>query len=87
MKKIEIYTKSYCPYCTQAKELMDGKGVKYTEFDVTDDEKMQKEMLERAGGALHTVPQIYIDDKLIGGYSDLQLLEDAGDLDRLLAGH
>lgn len=85
MAKVEIYSKDYCPYCQQAKNLFDEKGVEYTEYDVTSDEAKQKEMMERSEGNLLTVPQIYINDELVGGYTDLQALDDEGKLDEMLA--
>ena len=85
MAKIEIYSKDYCPYCTQAKALFEDKGAEFVEYDVTNDSEKQKEMMERSEGKLMTVPQIYIDDKLIGGFSDLDALDDSGELDKLLA--
>lgn len=84
MAKVEIYSKDYCPYCAQAKALLEDKGVKFAEYDVTNDEKLQKKMMERSNGKLMTVPQIYINDELVGGFSDLQELDDEGRLDELL---
>lgn len=84
MAKVEIYSKDYCPYCAQAKALFEEKGVKFTDYDVTNDEKLQKKMMERSEGKLMTVPQIYINDGLVGGFSDLQGLDDEGRLDELL---
>jgi len=85
MAKVEIYSKDYCPYCTQAKALFEEKGVEFVEYDVTSDEVLQKEMMERSEGKLMTVPQIYINDKLVGGYSDLEALDDSEELDTMLA--
>lgn len=84
MAKVEIYSKDYCPYCAQAKALLEDKKVKFTDYDVTNDEKLQKKMMERSQGKLMTVPQIYINDELVGGFSDLQELDDEGRLDELL---
>ena len=84
MAKVEIYSKDYCPYCAQAKALFEEKGVKFREYDVTKDTAKQKEMMERSKGKLMTIPQIYINDELIGGYSDLAELNDEGRLDELL---
>lgn len=84
MAKVEIYSKDYCPYCAQAKALLEDKKVKFTDYDVTNDEKLQKKMMERSEGKLMTVPQIYINDGLVGGFSDLQELDDEGRLDELL---
>jgi glutaredoxin 3 len=82
MKKIEIYTKSYCTYCQRAKDLLRSKNVRFTEYDVTDDPEGQQEMRRRSGRT--TVPEIFIDDRLIGGCDDLMALEANGALDRLL---
>lgn len=81
--KIEIYTKAYCGYCYRAKRLLDEKGVEYTEYDITLGGPKQDEMRARAPGAM-TVPQIFIDDKAIGGSDDLSALDHAGKLDALL---
>ena len=82
MAKVEIYTKSYCPYCHRAKELLQIKGVDFIEYDVTDDPDREREMRERSGRT--TVPEIFIDERLIGGCSDLFELDEHGELDPLL---
>ncbi|RYY42234.1 MAG: glutaredoxin 3 [Sphingomonadales bacterium] len=84
MAKIEIYTKAFCPYCSRAKGLLDGKGADYEEFDITMGGPKRQEMIERAGGRT-TVPQIFIDGKHIGGSDDLGALDRDGGLDPLLA--
>jgi glutaredoxin 3 len=84
MAKIEIYTKAFCPYCHRAKALLDSKGVEYEEFDITMGGSRRPEMIQRAGGRT-TVPQIFIDDKHIGGSDDLAALDRQGGLDPLLA--
>jgi glutaredoxin 3 len=82
MKRIEIYTKSYCPFCQRAKELLRIKGVQFTEYDVTTDPLRQREMQERSGQA--TVPEIFVDGVLLGGCDELFELDEKGELDRLL---
>ncbi len=84
MPKVEIYTKPYCPYCTRAKALLGQKGVAFDEYDIGMDRAKRTEMLERANGG-STVPQIFIDDRHVGGSDDLAALERAGKLDPLLA--
>jgi glutaredoxin 3 len=81
MPKVEIYTTMFCPFCIRAKRLLDSKGVAYAEYDV--DMTGREEMLARANGR-RTVPQIFVDDRHIGGCDDLFALERAGDLDSLL---
>lgn len=82
--KVEIYTKFACPFCVRAKALLDGKGVAYTEYDVSGGGPKRQEMVDRAPGA-RTVPQIFINDVAIGGSDDLRELEYDGKLDALLA--
>ncbi|MFC3712211.1 glutaredoxin 3 [Sphingoaurantiacus capsulatus] len=84
MAKVEIYTKFLCPYCTRAKSLLQSKGVEFTEYDITMGGPKREEMLSRAPGR-STVPQVFIDDKHIGGSDDLAALDRAGGLDPLLA--
>jgi glutaredoxin 3 len=83
MAKVEIYTSPWCGYCNSAKRLLNKKGVDYIEFDVTQDFGKRREMLERARGA-HTVPQIFIDDRHVGGCDQLFELDIDDLLDPLL---
>ncbi|RQG98530.1 FAD-dependent oxidoreductase [Natrarchaeobius oligotrophus] len=81
--RVEIYTKAECPYCEKAKDLFDGKGVEYETYNVTDDDELFEEMVERAGGR-KTAPEVFIDDELIGGWDDTSALEETGELDEKL---
>ncbi len=84
MPRIEIYIKPGCPYCIAAKRLLDQKGAAYEETDVSRDPALRATMTARAVGR-HTVPQIFIDGRHIGGCDDLHALDRAGKLDPLLA--
>ena len=84
MPKIEIYTTTYCPYCTRAKHLLDAKDVDYAEVDVTGDDAARMALVEKSGGR-KTVPQIFINGASVGGYDDLRALEESGKLDAMLA--
>lgn len=84
MRDVVIYTKSWCGYCTRAKQLLARKGVPFTEVEISDDEALRDEMVERAGGRT-TVPQVFIGDTHVGGCDDLYRLEGEGRLDALLA--
>jgi|TARA_B100001540_G_scaffold51930_1_gene46906 thioredoxin reductase (NADPH) len=68
-KKVEIYSKSNCSYCVMAMNFFDSKNMQYEVYSA-DDPKIFSEMMERNPQA-RTVPQIFIDDQLIGGYTDL----------------
>ena len=83
---VEIYTKFACPYCCRATQLLDSKGVEYTEYDIGADRAKRDEMVARAPGA-RTVPQIFIDGAAIGGSDDLRALDGSGQLDAMLAGN
>lgn len=80
MPEVEIYTWSICPYCIRAKQLLDQKGVSYTEHRIDGDEAARAAMAVRAGGR-RTVPQIFVDGEGLGGCSDLYELEEQGRLD------
>ena len=84
MARVEIYTKSFCPYCARAKRLLDEKGVDYEEFEISGGGEKRQEMIQRAGGRT-TVPQIFIEGRHIGGSDDLAVLERQGQLDPLLS--
>jgi len=82
MKKVEIYTKSYCPFCRRAKELLHLKNVSFIEYDVTGDPAKERDIRDRS--KRDTVPEIFVDDRLIGGCDDLFALDAEGELDRIL---
>ncbi|MAB15000.1 glutaredoxin 3 [Parvibaculum sp.] len=84
MADVTIYTTMLCPYCHRAKALLGKKGVSYTEIDVGMDSDKRREMMQRANGG-HTVPQIFIDERHVGGCDELYALERAGKLDPLLS--
>jgi glutaredoxin 3 len=78
-----MYTTRWCGYCVRAKALLDGRGVEYEEIDLGDDPGFRATLNELTGG--WTVPQILIDDRPIGGYTELWRLDREGRLDDLLA--
>lgn len=84
MARVEIYTKFLCPYCSRAKKLLADKGVPFEEYDITMGGEKRAEMLQRSNGR-PTVPQIFIDDRHVGGSDDLAELDRNGRLDPLLA--
>ena len=84
MARIQMYTTRWCGYCVRAKALLDGRGLEYEEIHLDDDETFRQTLHELTGG--WTVPQILIDGKPIGGYTELWRLDRAGALAALLAG-
>jgi glutaredoxin 3 len=83
MAKVEIYTWETCPYCRRAKELLEAKGVEFTEYKIDGDEAAREKMAQRAGGR-RTVPQIFINGQHVGGCDDIYILEERGILDAML---
>ncbi|MEC8807037.1 MAG: glutaredoxin 3 [Pseudomonadota bacterium] len=84
MAKVEIYTSMMCGYCARAIRLLESKSIAYEEIDVSMSSELRAKMRSRAGGS-DSVPQIFIDDDHIGGCRELYALENAGQLDKLLA--
>ncbi len=83
MATVVLYTTLFCPYCARARRLLEAKGVPYTEIDVGMDASKRREMTDRAGGR-HTVPQIFVGGRHLGGSDELVALENAGELDKWL---
>ena len=76
----KIYSTKICPYCVRAKMLLEKRNIKYTEYKVDENNEKYMEMLELSGGK-QSVPQIFLDEKHIGGYDDLVDLDMEGGLD------
>jgi len=79
---IVMYSKSWCPYCERARNLLSSKGASYVEIDVEVQPEQREEMIRRSGR--RTVPQIFIGERHIGGSDDIHELDAAGGLDPLL---
>ena len=84
MAQVLMYCTAACPYCQSADRLLARKGVKDVERVRVDLEPARRaEMKQRSGR--HTVPQIWLDGRYIGGSDELHDLEQSGELDQLLA--
>ncbi|EEW10278.1 glutaredoxin 3 [Vibrio mimicus] len=83
MPKIEIYTKSYCPYCKAAKQTLNSMGLSYREIEVSTSQALFNEMVNRS--QRKTVPQIFVGDVHIGGYDDLVIAIKNGQFKKALA--
>jgi glutaredoxin 3 len=83
MKKIEIYTTNYCPFCVKAKSLLNKKKIKFSEIDVSDDEALREKMSAMTHGA-RSVPQIFADNVYIGDCDIIHKLDREKKLDKLL---
>lgn len=80
MAKIEIYSTGMCGYCVAAKNLLAARKLPWDEYRVDRDQARYAEMLARAAQR-RSVPQIFIDDRHIGGYEELVALERSGGLE------
>ena len=82
--RVRVYTRDFCGYCTSAKRLLEQKGVAYEEIDTTGKPELRAWLQQTTGRS--TVPQIFLEERSIGGYDDLAALDRKGELDRLLGG-
>ncbi|MFD0986194.1 glutaredoxin 3 [Methyloligella solikamskensis] len=80
MARITLYTTQLCGYCRAAKQLLMSKGLDFEEIPVDWDPDLREQMTERAGGQ-RTVPQIFINERHVGGYQDLATLDRDGKLE------
>jgi glutaredoxin 3 len=82
---VTLYTTRFCPYCVAARQLLRAKGVDFEDIPVDGDPELRRQMTARAGGQ-RTVPQIWIGDRHVGGFTDLAALDRSGALEPLLKG-
>ena len=83
MARIQVYSTRWCGYCVRAKTLLESKSIDYEDVSLDDDPAFRQKLFDLTGG--WTVPQILIDGKPIGGYTELWRLDRAGGLDDELA--
>ena len=83
MALIQMYTTRWCGYCVRAKTLLESREIEFEEVSLDDDPVFRQRLLELTGG--WTVPQIVIDGRPIGGYTELWQLDRSGELEKLAA--
>jgi len=83
---VKVYTTPICPYCTNAKQLLQSKGVDYEEIGMHDMSREDRMELMKKTNNYRTVPQIFVGDTFVGGFSELNQMNQQGKLDELLAG-
>ena len=81
MTRVKIYTTSSCPFCIRAKRLLGARGIPFEEIDVGNDDALREEIIQRTGR--RTVPQIFIDERSIGGFEELAGRIERGELAEL----
>ena len=79
--KVVLYSTAICPFCDRAKMLLQKRDIEFTEIKVDQDAKLFEEMLTLSNGR-RSVPQIFIDDKHIGGFDDLVDFDMEGGLEK-----
>ena len=79
MKKVKIYTWTFCPYCIEAKNILKKKNIEFEEIVIDADQEALKNLKEKTNCS--TVPQIFVGDEFIGGCDDLKALIKKGDFD------
>ena len=83
MKNITMYSGPLCNFCEAAKRLLLRNNLKFKEIDISTKEGLREEMIKKANGR-KTIPQIFFDDRHVGGYVELRELEKKGDLLNIL---
>jgi glutaredoxin 3 len=83
MATVQMYTTRWCGYCVRAKTLLESRKIPFEEISLDDDPDFRRRLMELTGG--WTVPQILIDGRPIGGYTELWQLDRSGELERLAA--
>lgn len=83
MARVVMYSTATCPYCANAKRLLAAKGVAVEEIRVDREPRLRDEMIAKSGQ--FTVPQIWIGERHVGGFTDLKALDRVGQLDKLLS--
>lgn len=83
---VKVYTTPICPYCTNAKQLLQSKGVDYEEIGMHDMSREDRMELMKKTNNYRTVPQIFVGETFVGGFTELNQMNQQGKLDELLAG-
>ncbi len=82
MREVTVYTGSFCGACTQAKSLLDRRGIRYTEKSVEDEAGLRERLMARSGR--RTLPQVYVGEAFVGGADELRALDASGELTKLV---
>ncbi|HEY5343825.1 MAG TPA: glutaredoxin domain-containing protein [Solirubrobacteraceae bacterium] len=83
MSEVTVYSTDRCPYCTRVKGLLAGRGVEFTEVNLSKDPEGRVELAGKTG--MMTFPQVIIDGELVGGFTEVQAAAESGRLEEMLA--
>ena len=81
MANVKLYSADWCPFCIRAKKLLESKNIAFEEINVDETPGMREEIVAKTGHK--TIPQIFINDEFIGGFTELAALDEKGELDSL----
>lgn len=84
MKRLQMYTIQGCPYCINARDILNSSNIAYEEIDITPDSENMRDKLEKMSGGERSVPQIYIDGKYMGQDDELKELVESKRIYELL---
>jgi glutaredoxin 3 len=84
MSDVTIYGNEYCSFCEAARRLLENRGIRFEEISISHDAERFAEMRARSGN--RSIPQIFVGETHVGGFDELCLLDESGELDKLLAG-
>jgi glutaredoxin 3 len=82
MSNVTVYTTEPCSFCARVKGLLKSRGVEYAEVNLSKDPEGRVELAQKTG--MMTLPQVIIDDELVGGFIEVQAAAESGRLDELL---
>jgi glutaredoxin 3 len=82
-KNVIVYTTDPCSFCSRVKQLLDARGVEYTEINMARDAAGRQELVQKTG--MMSFPQVVIGDQLIGGFQETLAADQSGELRQLLA--
>ena len=83
MSQVVLYGTRFCPFCTAARRLLTAKGVNYQDISLDNDPELRAVVMKKS--TRNTVPQIWVGDVHVGGYTDLRQLDIEGHLDKLVS--
>lgn len=82
MSKVKVFVTDYCPYCIRAKQFLNNHEIPFETVDVGADAEKRRWLVEQTG--MRTVPQIFVGDESLGGFTDMQAMHREGKLFPLL---
>lgn len=83
MAEVVVYSKVPCPYCVQVERLLQAREIPYEKIDLTGDAAGISDLSAKTG--MFTLPQVFVNGKLVGGYTETAAADKSGELAKLVA--